>query len=35
MIYSGDTLMLEVFLFWMDTIESMRKNIYHHLLIMK
>ncbi len=32
MIYSGDTLMLEVFLFWMDTIESMRKNILSSLI---
>lgn len=32
MMYSGDTLMLEVFLFWMDTIESMKKNILASLI---
>ena len=32
MIYSGDALMLEVFLFWMDTVESMQKNILASLI---
>ncbi|MTK64163.1 MAG: CocE/NonD family hydrolase [Methanobacterium sp.] len=32
MVYSGDTPMLEVFLFWMDTIESMHKNLLASLI---
>jgi len=33
MIYPGDTLSLEVFLFWMDTLESQHKNILASILV--